>query len=71
MKRTLLVAAGCVACAATAVAADLPAQTYTKAPAFAPPETLYNWTGFYVGGHIGGALACPDSLERHNGRLFE
>jgi len=62
--------AGCVACAATAVAADLPARTYTKAPASALPETLYNWTGFYVGGHIGGALAGPDSLERNNGRFL-
>jgi outer membrane immunogenic protein len=30
-----------------AVAADLAARTYTKAPALAAP--LYNWTGFYVG----------------------
>lgn len=32
------------------VAADLPARGPLKAPAFAP----YDWTGVYVGGHIGG-----------------
>jgi len=30
-----------------ALSADLPARTYTKAPAYAAP--LYNWTGFYIG----------------------
>lgn len=32
-----------------ACAADLP----TKAPPLAPAPILYNWNGFYVGGHIG------------------
>src|SRR5258708_24586159 len=35
----------------SASAADLPARTYSKAPAMAP---VYNWTGFYIfggGGH--------------------
>jgi len=36
----------------TALAADLPAKTYTKAPVYVPP--VYNWTGFYIGGNIGG-----------------
>jgi hypothetical protein len=31
---------------ASALAADLPARTYTKAPVVSPG---YNWTGFYVG----------------------
>jgi outer membrane immunogenic protein len=34
-----------------ALAADLPARTYTKAPVIVDPG--YNWTGFYVGGNIG------------------
>jgi outer membrane immunogenic protein len=34
-----------------ASAADLPAQTYTKAPAIV--ATVYNWTGFYAGGSVG------------------
>jgi outer membrane immunogenic protein len=37
--------------AATAIAADLP--TPTKAP----PEALYQWTGCYVGGNIGGGTS--------------
>lgn len=31
-----------------ASAADMPARTYTKAPAMMAPA-MYNWTGFYVG----------------------
>ena len=33
-----------------ASAADLAARPYTKAPALC--ETVYNWSGFYLGGHI-------------------
>jgi outer membrane immunogenic protein len=36
-----------------ALAADLGARTYTKAPAMV--DQVYNWTGFYVGGDIGAA----------------
>ena len=56
MKKLLLGAAAIVAFAAPALAADLPARTYTKAPAYTAPEAVYNWTGFYIGGHIGGAF---------------
>jgi outer membrane immunogenic protein len=38
-----------------ALAADLPARTCIKAPAYAAMP-IYNWTGFYIGGHIGGAF---------------
>jgi outer membrane immunogenic protein len=31
----------------------LGARPYAKAPAYYPP--VYSWTGFYIGGHIGGA----------------
>jgi len=57
MKKFLLTTVAFVALGATgsALAADLPARTtYTKAPAYVAP--LYNWTGFYIGGHIGGAF---------------
>jgi outer membrane immunogenic protein len=37
--------------ATSALAADLPARTYTKAPAMIDPG--YNWTGFYLGGNVG------------------
>jgi outer membrane immunogenic protein len=43
-----------------ALAADLPAQTYAKTPVYVPPP-VYNWTGFYIGGHIGGGWADQES----------
>jgi len=56
MKRFLLATVALVALGATvpALAADLAARRYTKAPPYAAP--IYNWTGFYIGGHIGGAF---------------
>ena len=39
--------------AGAASAADLAPWPYTKAPPLAYP--VYNWAGFYVGGHLGGA----------------
>src|ERR1700693_2603904 len=58
MKKFLLGTVALVALGATvpALAADLGARAPypTKAPAYAAP--IYNWTGFYIGGHIGGAL---------------
>ncbi|GAC1503140.1 MAG: porin family protein [Bradyrhizobium sp.] len=56
MKKLLLGTVALVALGATvpALAADLAARPYTKAPAYAAP--IYNWTGFYIGGHIGGAF---------------
>jgi outer membrane immunogenic protein len=35
----------------SAMAADLPARTYTKAPVYVDPG--YNWSGFYAGANIG------------------
>ena len=37
----------------SAVAADLPARTYTKAPMMAP---VPSWTGFYIFGGVGGGV---------------
>ena len=56
MKKFLLGGAALIAFAAPAFAADMPARTYTKAPAYTAPEAVYNWTGFYIGGHVGGAF---------------
>ena len=53
MKKTILGAAVLVALAGQALAADMPARPYTKAPAFV--DSIYNWSGFYVGGHVGGS----------------
>jgi outer membrane immunogenic protein len=48
MKKVFLIAVSLVALGlAPAVAADLPARAYTKAPA--PIAPIYNWTGFYIG----------------------
>jgi outer membrane immunogenic protein len=65
MKKFLLATVAVVALGATvpALAADLGAapRTYTKAPAYVQP--IYNWTGFYIGGHIGGAFSGSNSLQ--------
>jgi outer membrane immunogenic protein len=57
MKRSLLcgTALAGLAMATAASAADLAARPYTKAPAYTPAP-IYNWTGFYIGGHVGGAF---------------
>src|ERR1700743_1733653 len=58
MKKVLLATVALVALGPTvpALAADLAARPqYTKAPAYAAP--LYNWTGFYIGGHLGGVFS--------------
>lgn len=58
MKKFLLASAALITLSATApaLAADLGARTYNKAPMMAP-AAVYNWTGFYIGGHIGGAFS--------------
>ncbi len=53
MKTILFAAAATVLLASTASAADLAARPYTKAPA-PVVVPVYNWTGFYVGGNVGG-----------------
>jgi outer membrane immunogenic protein len=57
MKRIVVGAVGLLAwgAAAPAVAADLPAQPYTKAPAMI--AAIYDWSGFYVGINGGGGSA--------------
>ena len=54
MKKALLIGASlAVMGIAPALAADMPARTYTKAPAMVAP--VYNWGGFYIGVDGGGA----------------
>jgi outer membrane immunogenic protein len=60
MKRILLGSVAVIALGTSAFAADLPARMYTKAPPPPPPAPIYNWTGFYIGGHIGGAFGNND-----------
>jgi outer membrane immunogenic protein len=49
-----------IALAAPASAADMAARPYTKAPAY-EALPIYNWTGFYIGGHVGGAFRGNDN----------
>src|SRR3981081_3617030 len=65
MKKFLLgtVALVALGAAAPAMAADLAARPYTKAPAYAAP--IYNWTGFYIGGHVGGAFHRDNNFNSH------
>src|SRR6266481_9363170 len=64
MKKFLLATVALVALGAAvpALAADLGARApYTKAPVYAAP--IYNWTGFYIGGHIGGAFSSDNNFN--------
>src|SRR5579872_2855303 len=70
MKKLLLGAAALIAFAAPAIAADMPARTYAKAPVYTPPQVVYNWTGFYIGGHLGGAFAGDNSVLGSNARFL-
>src|SRR5438128_11579169 len=63
MKKTILGAALLAALAGPAFAADMPARPYAKAPAYTAPAIVYNWTGFYVGGHLVGAFAGDNKLQ--------
>src|ERR1700722_15164207 len=46
-----------------ASAADLPAYSAPPAPA-AAPVTAYNWSGCYVGGHVGGLVSEDRSTNQ-------
>ena len=55
MKKLIAALAVMAAFTGSAVAADLGARPYTKAPAPIMPPA-YNWTGFYIFGGGGGGL---------------
>src|SRR5882724_8759365 len=61
MKKLVLALVATAALAGSASAADLAARPYTKAPMMAP---VYNWTGFYIFGGIGGGLWDSDTTIR-------
>jgi outer membrane immunogenic protein len=71
MKRFLFSAVAVAALAGPAAAADLAPRPYTKAPpAPVVPAIVYNWTGFYIGGHVGGDFAGNNSLAGSGGRFL-
>ena len=49
-------------------------RPYGQAPAYAAP--IYSWTGFYIGGHVGGGISSSEALNgivtsnSQNGRLL-
>ena len=55
------IAAVAMAVAVPALAADM-APRYSKAPAPAP-VMVYNWTGCYIGGNVGGARARTEQIQ--------
>jgi outer membrane immunogenic protein len=73
MKKVLLVTASLIAlgAAAPAVAADLAARPYTKAPPMI--AALYDWSGFYIGanGGWGSSRNCWDFLPVAGGVAAE
>jgi outer membrane immunogenic protein len=64
MKKLLLALAAVAAFSGSAMAADLAARPYTKAP---PPPPLPSWTGFYIFGGAGGGIWDADDVSRITG----
>jgi outer membrane immunogenic protein len=67
MKKFVLAFVAAAAFTGSAFAADLPARTYTKAPAPPPPPS---WTGFYIFGGGGGGIWDADTSTRVTGAGF-
>lgn len=59
MKKILLAAAVAALASTSALAADLAYKA--PPPVYVPPA--YNWTGFYIGAHLGGAFGGSDSFN--------
>ena len=65
---SLLAAAISFGALQSGLAADLPVRTAVRAPV---AVATYNWTGFYVGGHIGGSWAVVDWTHTNTGGTVE
>jgi outer membrane immunogenic protein len=65
MKKFILALASLAAFSGSALAADLAAKPYVKAPP--PVAPVYNWTGFYVFGGGGGGLWNADQFVQTTG----
>lgn len=67
LKAASLAAALAIGLAQAGFAADMPVKAPVyKAPMVAP---VYNWTGFYLGGHVGGAWSNADAINSAGGFL--
>jgi outer membrane immunogenic protein len=69
MKRLLLASVGLVALAVPASAADLPRRAPVAAPVVVAP--ILNWTGFYIGAHIGWGSAQLEHRLNDDFFLFD
>ena len=70
MKRIALTGFALMLIASPALAADLRVrQPVYKAPP-PPPPVYFNWTGCYVGGHVGGVWTRKDWVVRQPGDVF-
>jgi outer membrane immunogenic protein len=69
LSLAIIAAVSTVALTQIASAADLP----RKAPAYTPPPPppVFSWTGFYIGGHIGGAWANVDWTHTNTAGIVE
>ncbi len=65
MKKLVLALAAVAAFSGSALAADLPARTYSKAPVYVEPTP--SWTGFYAFGGIGGGVWDANSSSQNLG----
>ena len=68
MKKIAIAASALLMGSMSASAADLAARPYTKAPA--PLVSVYNWDGFYIGGHVGGAWTNQEWVNVANTTAF-
>jgi outer membrane immunogenic protein len=67
MKKTLLATIAIISLGtASGNAADLP----VKAAPMAAPMAAYNWTGIYLGAHVGGAFPGSDFFGNNDARLM-
>lgn len=69
MRYALPVILSTLALTSVATAADMRARMPVKAPP-APMVQVYNWTGFYIGGHVGGAFRGDNAFATNSSGRF-
>ena len=74
MKRLVLAVVLSVGAGSAALAADLPPPMAPppRAPATYVPAPIpyYNWSGFYIGGNVGGAFSSSSTFSDSIGSVF-